>query len=1206
MENPFQKNLTLSACHLSSQSLAQIPFLTDISFYSFKKTMKKFRSRLLSYLSIFTFLMLNSSTSFCQKDSSKFEIGKKVQSKILKSGNMRLRENDSIPLALYALSIKANGTTPTEKSKNYLLANLNKFGLDSEFDKTLSLESSKTVSGGTIVRYNQLYKGIKVDKNNIVVKLNGKDEISMVLNNYIQIKDNIDVNPKISEKEALEIAKNHLEINQIDAYLIEQVIHFDDKKAILSYKIIVKSVKLLAEWEFFIDAINGKILSCHDISCNVNGTGKVFMPDPLWNPSTNTAHTYGTGGFINNGDANSNDLRDARQDVTLLDITEISGVYTLKGPKAEVWDHEPPYSGLFTQNSSDFSCERNDDKFEAVMAYYYIDNSMRYLNSTLGFTNVKPTMNGNLVRFDPHGMNNQDNSHYTFSDQSISLGGEIDHGEDADVILHELGHGIHHWITNLHLSNDDGLSEGIGDYWAQSYSWSVGQTTHELSNWEGSGFGGDHRYTNYTQIYPHPFIGAKHVVCQIWSTAIMGINIELGRTKTDKLLWEAIMQTNENTMQPQAAEILYQTAVDNNFTDEELCIIAKHLNRKYGHLYYYSLPKTSFTQMNPVLIQQLGCGGLELTMHQKCPYNSQVYELSVVEQTVNNLTFAFTSVPSTNVTRNLDLSELIALNLGNFSMTSFSDVSVGGSSTITFTPNKYYLFTIVNKGDGTQFISSTSYRYQTKPGVHSYIMEDYSGDNGFEPNDVLETNVFNSRHLWNNVPANTGQDPNAHQNPDHPSGTPPIPNDIRFNIVNKGCNGTTAASPAHQIRLFWTRARTDESWDKHWIFDPGNTVTSKSTGALVPAGSEITIQSPTSTNPYNATSVPKVLSNLTTYGQTYLNVFGLSGTKVAWFPPDPIHYGAKNGYMSFFDNNPTICLLAVINNFTNANDQLIWEPLTGLPSYPEIPIYNFVKNNNNVVTRNTSIVNDKRYKKDRSNGDWDYSFGTVWVNNDRGTVRNVRLCIDLEATSLPTDFSDYGRIEVGVTNGIWAGYIGSGNTVNMNILSPTLFELVGTHGCLENIPINSGADEQIGLRFVFDGTATLPSVEEHYNYILSATYGEDQGSSSVFEVTIPTTSPVGESSKRESSNSEIKELDLIIYPNPAKNLFIASSELPEGTPYTIKLIDLQGRILKQIDSKNKTEYFSHKFETQEYSAGVYYISLETANSKTQQRVIITE
>ena len=62
-----------------------------------------------------------------------------------------------------------------------------------------------------------------------------------------------------------------------------------------------------------------------------------------------------------------------------------------------------------------------------------------------------------------------DNSFYSSSSGSLVFGeGCVDDAEDADVIIHELGHGIHDWITQGGLSQVNGLSEGTGDYFAQS------------------------------------------------------------------------------------------------------------------------------------------------------------------------------------------------------------------------------------------------------------------------------------------------------------------------------------------------------------------------------------------------------------------------------------------------------------------------------------------------------------------------------------------------------------------------------------------------------------------------------------------------------------------------------------------------------------------------------------------------------------------
>jgi len=71
-------------------------------------------------------------------------------------------------------------------------------------------------------------------------------------------------------------------------------------------------------------------------------------------------------------------------------------------------------------------------------------------------------------------LDGDDNSYYSNGRLVFGEGG-VDDAEDADVVLHELGHGLHDWLTNGSLSQVQGLSEGCGDYWAQSYSRSLGQ-----------------------------------------------------------------------------------------------------------------------------------------------------------------------------------------------------------------------------------------------------------------------------------------------------------------------------------------------------------------------------------------------------------------------------------------------------------------------------------------------------------------------------------------------------------------------------------------------------------------------------------------------------------------------------------------------------------------------------------------------------------
>ena len=85
---------------------------------------------------------------------------------------------------------------------------------------------------------------------------------------------------------------------------------------------------------------------------------------------------------------------------------------------------------------------------------------MQYLDEDLGITIQFSVYTGG-PRFDPDGSKGKDYSHYSISKQIVAFGeGGVDDAEDADVIIHELGHLIHHWLTGHNRVNQNqGLSE---------------------------------------------------------------------------------------------------------------------------------------------------------------------------------------------------------------------------------------------------------------------------------------------------------------------------------------------------------------------------------------------------------------------------------------------------------------------------------------------------------------------------------------------------------------------------------------------------------------------------------------------------------------------------------------------------------------------------------------------------------------------------
>ncbi len=190
---------------------------------------------------------------------------------------------------------------------------------------------------------------------------------------------------------------------------------------------------------------------------------------------------------------------------------------------------------------------------------------MRYINLTLGIP-LTPFQYVGGVKFDPHGLGGDDNSHYLPGTGSVSFGdGGVDDAEDISVIIHELGHGIHDWLTGGNLSQVDGLSEGSGDYWAASYIRSTGYwipsdpAYNWVFIWDGHNPFWPGRITNYTAHYPDGLVGQIHTDGQMWASSLMSVYDLIGREPTDRNFLEALAMTNSSSSQQDAANAFIQS-----------------------------------------------------------------------------------------------------------------------------------------------------------------------------------------------------------------------------------------------------------------------------------------------------------------------------------------------------------------------------------------------------------------------------------------------------------------------------------------------------------------------------------------------------------------------------------------------------------------------------------------------------------------------
>src|SRR6185295_12055994 len=210
-----------------------------------------------------------------------------------------------------------------------------------------------------------------------------------------------------------------------------------------------------------------------------------------------------------------------------------------------------------------FLFTRNDDRFEQVMAYYWVTEAQKYIQ-TLGFGSTRRPVNmeSQDIRINQIGI---DNSFSWDKHDLLRFGkGGVDDAEDAEVILHEYGHAIQDsqmtppgFGTSVEAGS---IGEGFGDYWAVTVSNVIAPTLDPacVADWDSVSYtsGTPHclRRVDGNLHYPADLNGKVHHDGQIWSRALWDIRSALGNVKADTIILEAQFQFAPDTSMPAAAQ----------------------------------------------------------------------------------------------------------------------------------------------------------------------------------------------------------------------------------------------------------------------------------------------------------------------------------------------------------------------------------------------------------------------------------------------------------------------------------------------------------------------------------------------------------------------------------------------------------------------------------------------------------------------------
>jgi len=261
----------------------------------------------------------------------------------------------------------------------------------------------------------------------------------------------------------------------------------------------------------------------------------VFLPNPV--------ASSGNPNLRDNRDRDSAALNGQRVTVRL---TNLDGSGFLRGRWATVVSEtgDPAF-----ETDCTYFYTRHDDRFEQVMAYYWVTESQRYLRS-LGFNGTTfPEANADRqrVRINQWG---QDNSFAIIHPRDEMRFGKkgVDDAEDGDVILHELGHQIHFSQSEAFFDSAeaDAISEGFGDYWAFTVSKHVladlGRAPQFdpacIAKWDATSYDTPEdgiclRRLDEDLMYPDDLEDEPHADGQIWSHALRNLHQAIGQAHAD-------------------------------------------------------------------------------------------------------------------------------------------------------------------------------------------------------------------------------------------------------------------------------------------------------------------------------------------------------------------------------------------------------------------------------------------------------------------------------------------------------------------------------------------------------------------------------------------------------------------------------------------------------------------------------------------------
>ncbi len=423
----------------------------------------------------------------------------------------------------------------------------------------LHLRDAIESPGGFHYNFEQTWQGIPIYQAQVKATLTKTKRFMNLLNNLVSFTGQPLLHQR-SDAQVASLLPDLLDEGYADFHLVENQRQFFLENDVLlpCHRVVYTSNTM--SWELLLADSDLHEMLRRDLAAyrkpggvttDSTGNAMVFNPDPI----TSAGQIYG-GTWADNNDADNADLNGQRRSVVLKNITWDGSKFVLTGPYVSIVDVEAPTFAPVTSTTGQFNFNRSEQGFEDANTYYHVDTMQRYIQS-LGFNNLQ----NSPLKADPHGVNAQDNSHYVSAGTDSRLGfgeGGVDDAEDADVIIHEYGHALSDAGSPGTNSGQErqGLDEGIGDYFAASYSRGLYYTFWKNTfTWDGHNEFWPGRSASISTMYP-PSTSDIYMYGQIWASVLMEVYHVIDKTASDRVVLQSLYGHSANLRLSDAALVI--------------------------------------------------------------------------------------------------------------------------------------------------------------------------------------------------------------------------------------------------------------------------------------------------------------------------------------------------------------------------------------------------------------------------------------------------------------------------------------------------------------------------------------------------------------------------------------------------------------------------------------------------------------------------